>query len=280
MYKVIISLTTSPNRLKLIEPAIISFLNQDYKPTQIEINVPLKYKNKEEYEIPDFLKASVVGSSEADPPKYPTVKIFRIERDIGPATKIVPTLLRYKDDPDAFIITFDDDHKYPEKMVSTLLKGLVKFGDKKIYTIGGLHMFVGSKMTLEGFNPYHTCQVDVLEGVFGVLYNPRLFEDDLMDYMNKVIQCKECLTSDDITLSNYLAWKKVPIIRLNFKNFNKWILYKMIIFKKLHIKDSANDGNAIHLMPGGHKRRYFDACVYLRKKGMLYLNIRKGCIHA
>jgi hypothetical protein len=165
-------------------------------------------------------------------------------------------------------------------MVSTLLKGLVKFGDKKIYTIGGLYMFVGAKMTLEGYNPYHTCQVDVLEGVFGVLYNPRLFEDDLMDYMNKVIQSKECLTSDDITISNYLAWKKVPIIRLNFKNFNKWILYKMIIFKKLHIKDSANDGNAIHLMPGGHKRRYFDACVYLRKKGMLYLNIRKGCIHA
>lgn len=275
MYKVIISLTTSPNRLKLIEPAIQSFLNQDYSVHAIEINIPLKYKNKEEYEIPDFLLPNEEGIF-----KYPNVKIFRPEKDIGPATKVIPTLLRYKNDPDAYIVTFDDDHKYPDKMVSTLLKGLVKFGNKNVYTIGGLHMFVGSKMTLEGFNPYHTCQVDVLEGVFGVLYNPRLFEDDLMDYMNKVIQCKECLTSDDITLSNYLAWKKVPIIRLNFKNFNKWILYKLIIFKKLHIKDSANDDNAIHLMPGGHKRRYFDACLYLRKKGMLYLNIRKGCIHA
>jgi hypothetical protein len=275
MYKVIISLTTSPNRLKLIEPAIESFLVQDYKVHAIEINLPLKYKNKEEYEIPNFLLPNEEGIL-----KYPNVKIFRQEKDIGPATKIVPTLLRYKNDPDAYIITFDDDHKYPDKMVSTLLKGLVKFGDKNIYTIGGLYMFVGAKMTLEGYNPYHTCQVDVLEGVFGVLYNPRLFEDDLMDYMNTVIQCKECLTSDDITLSNYLAWKKVPIIRLNFKNFNKWILYKMIIFKNLHIKDSANDGNAIHLMPGGHKRRYFDACLYLKKKGMLYLNIRKGCIHA
>lgn len=275
MYKVIISLTTSPSRLKLIEPAIESFLAQDYNVHAIELNIPLKYKNKEEYEIPDFLLPNEEGIF-----KYPNVKIFRIEKDIGPATKVVPTLLRYKNDPDAYIVTFDDDHKYPDKMVSTLLKGLVKFGDKNIYTIGGLYMFVGSKMTLEGYNPYKTCQVDVLEGVFGVLYNPRLFENDLMDYMNKVIQCKECLTSDDITLSNYLAWKKVPIIRLNFKNFNKWILYKMIIFKNLHIKDSANDGNAIHLMPGGHKRRYFDACVYLRKNGMLYLNIRKGCIHA
>ena len=104
--------------------------------------------------------------------------------------------------------------------------------------------------------------------------------DDIEGYINEVVKSKECLTSDDITISNYLAWKNIPIIRLNFKNFNKWILYKMIIFKKLHIKGAANDNNAIHLMPGGHKRRYFDACVYLKSKNMLFLNIRKGCIHA
>jgi hypothetical protein len=275
MYRVVVSLTTSPSRLKLLEPAIISFLEQDYVPEAIEVNLPLKYKNKEEYIIPDFLLERPDGTF-----KYPKVKVFRPERDIGPATKIIPTLLRYKDDKDVYIASFDDDHKYPPKMISTLLKGLKKFGNKNIYTIGGLLMFTGPKMTLEGFNPYHTCEVDILEGVFGVLYNPRLFENDIEGYINEVVKSKECLTSDDITISNYLAWKKIPIIRLNFKNFNKWILYKMIIFKKLHIKGAANDNNAIHLMPGGHKRRYFDACVYLKSKDMLFLNIRKGCIHA
>jgi hypothetical protein len=278
MYKVIVSLTTSPSRLKLLEPAIESFLKQEYVPHQIEINLPMKYKNKEEYIIPDFLLPNPDGSGQCL--KYPTVKIFRQDQDIGPATKIIPTILRYKNDPDAYVISFDDDHKYPDKMVSTLLKGLKLYGDKNVYTIGGINMHVGAKMTLEGFNPYVTGQVDVVEGVFGVLYNPRLFDDDLIPYFEKIIKCKECLTSDDITISNYLAMKNIKIIRLHFKNFNKLILYKMILFKGLIIKESEKDGNAIHLMPGGHKRRYFDACIFLKEHGLLFLNIRKGCVNA
>jgi hypothetical protein len=72
--------------------------------------------------------------------------------------------------------------------------------------------------------------------------------------------------------------KDIKIIRLHFKNFNKLILYKMILFKGLIIPEAANDG-AIHLMPGGHKRRYFDACIFLKKNGLLFLNIRKGLQH-
>jgi hypothetical protein len=275
MYKVVASLTTSPSRLKLLEPVIVSLLNQDYKPLQIEINLPEKYKNKEEYIIPEFLLPREDGTF-----KYPTVKIFRQDKDIGPATKIIPTILRYKDDPDIYISSFDDDHRYPPKMISTLLKGLKVYGDKNIYTIGGLNMYVGPKMTLEGFNPYHTGQVDILEGVFGVLYNPRLFGDDLLPYFDKILVCKECLTSDDITISNYLAMKGIKIIRLHFKNFNKLIFYKLILFKGLIIPESGNDGNAIHLMPGGHKSRYFKACIFLKENDLLFLNIRKGCINA
>jgi hypothetical protein len=265
MYRVIVSLTTSPSRLLLLEPVIQSILRQDYPISHIEINLPEKYKNKEEYIIPDFLK------------KYERVKIFRIEKDIGPATKIIPTILRYREDfssPETFIISLDDDHYYPSQIATTLLKGLALYGDKNIYTIGGINMYVGANNTLTSINVYKTAPVDVLEGVFGVLYNPRLFESDILDYINKVIECKECLTSDDITISNYLAWKKIKIIRLNLKSFNKLILYKKILFRNLTIKESEKDGNAIHLMSGGHKRRYFDACLYLKNNDMLYLKIK------
>jgi hypothetical protein len=68
--------------------------------------------------------------------------------------------------------------------------------------------------------------------------------------------------------------KNISIVRLNFKSFNKWTLYKKIIFKKLEIKLSGQDKNAIHLMKGGHKKRYFKACVFLKENGLLYLNIR------
>jgi hypothetical protein len=241
---------------------IQSIYNQDYAVERIELNIPLKYKNKEEYEIPDFVK------------KYEKLHIYRPELDIGPATKIIPTVVRYLKDPDVFIVSIDDDHYYPKQIVSTLLKGLVLQGDGNVYSIGGINMYVGAKMTLTSVNVYKTAPVDVLEGVFGVLYNPRLFQDDTMNYFNTVIQCKECLTSDDITISNYLASKGIKIIRLNLKSFNKLTLYKKILFKNLTIKASEKDGNAIHMMPGGHKRRYFDACLWLKNRDMLHLNIK------
>ena len=262
MYRVIVSLTTSPSRLKLLEPVIQSMLKQDYPVERIELNIPLKYKNKEEYVIPEFLS------------KYPNVHLYRPERDIGPATKVVPTIMRYFKEPNVYIVSIDDDHYYPKKIVSTLLKGIPLYGEKNIYSIGGINMYVGANKTLNSVNVYKTAPVDVLEGVFGVLYNPRLFDEGLMEYMNTVIQCKECLTSDDITLSNYIASKGYSIIRLNLKSFNKLILYKQILFKNLTIKESEKDGNAIHLMPGGHKRRYFDACLWLKERGMLHLNIK------
>lgn len=264
MYKIVVSLTTSPSRLKLLEPVVQSILNQDYEVWKIEVNLPELYKNKEEYEIPSFFS------------KYSKVEIHRTGRDIGPATKVIPTILRYLKDPEVYIISFDDDHRYPSKMVSTLLKGLVVFGPENVYTIGGINMYVAAKNTLVGINVYKTAPVDVVEGVFGVLYNPRLFQEDVKDYFDTVVQCKECLTSDDITISNYLASKKIKIIRLNFKSFNKLILYKKILFNKLTIKESEKDNNAIHLMPGGHKRRYFDACMWLKERNMLYLNIKIG----
>jgi len=182
--------------------------------------------------------------------------------------------MRYIDTPDVYIVSIDDDHNYPSQIVSTLLKGITLHGNNNIYAIGGINMYVGAKNTLTSVNVYKTAPVDVLEGVFGVLYNPRLFNKDLMEYINFVIKCKECLTSDDITLSNYLAWKKILIIRLNLKSFNKLILYKKILFHNLTIKESEKDKNAIHLMAGGHKRRYFDACLWLKNNNMLYLNIK------
>lgn len=262
MYKVIVSLTTSPNRLKLLEPVIKSIYKQDVPIERIELNLPLKYKNKEDYDIPKFLE------------KYDKVHVFRIDNDIGPATKIVPTIMRYLDNPDIYIVSIDDDHYYPSQIVSTLLKGISLYGDNNIYTIGGINMYVGAKNTLTSVNVYKTAPVDVLEGVFGVLYNPRLFQKDLIEYIEFIIKCKECLTSDDITLSNYLAWKKINIIRLNLKSFNKLILYKKILFNNLTIKESEKDKNAIHLMEGGHKKRYFDACLWLKNNNMLYLNIK------
>jgi hypothetical protein len=274
MYKIIVSFTTSPSRIYRIEPIIKSILNQDYKPYKIEINVPEKYKNKEEYIIPDFLLEQEDGMGNKYL-KYPNVSIVRTGKDIGPSSKVIPTLIRYKDDPEVFIVSIDDDHQYPENILSVLVKGLHMYGDKNIYGLGGLDVYAapGMKMSMYGYNK--TYQVSTIEGVFGVLYNPRLVEDDIVEYYDKIMNCSECITSDDITISNYFAWKKIPITRLHFKSMDRWKL-KGMFRKGLVIKDSDKDENAIHLMSGGHGKRYFSACAFLKSQNMLYIKISRG----
>jgi hypothetical protein len=89
MYKIVVSFTTSPSRLYRVEPVIKSILDQDYSVHSIEINLPDKYKNKEDYVIPEFLTSEKLID--------PKVSVVRTGKDIGPASKVIPTLIRYKD---------------------------------------------------------------------------------------------------------------------------------------------------------------------------------------
>jgi hypothetical protein len=286
MYKIVVSFTTSPSRLYRVEPVIQSMFSQDYKPLRIEINLPDKYKNKEEYTIPDFLKPSDnnVSQSIFESAKYPTVFVVRTGRDIGPSSKVIPTLIRYKDDPEFFVVSIDDDHMYPNKVISTLVKGLHLYGDKAVYGIGGLDVYLTPKMGISMYSYEKTYTVGTIEGVFGVLYNPRVCIKDsngvsgiehVNNYYDKIMNCSECITSDDVTISNYLAMKNVPIVKLHFKHMSRNKL-KGAFSKGLTIKESDKDGNAIHMMPGGHSKRYFSACAYLKSENMLHLSIKKG----
>ncbi len=272
MYRVIVSFTTSPSRLLKVKPVIESLLRQDYEIAGIEINLPRKYKNTEEYVIPYFLKSD----DESNVSKlYPKVKIYWIENDLGPATKIVPTILRYINDPDPnlYLVSVDDDNKYPTSVISALLKGMKLYGDKFIYGIGGYNLKIASNCRVE-HHGVREGKVSVIEGVYGVLYNPRLFTEELGIYFAKVLENKKCFTSDDITISNYLAFKEITIFKLHFKCINKLTLWKHFVFKGGQIESAVNDKNSIHKMKGGHKRRYFEALAWLKDQEMLFLPIK------
>jgi hypothetical protein len=272
MYKVIVSFTTSPSRLLRVKPVIESILNQDYEVYGIEINLPKKYKNTEEYILPDFLE---LEENSNICKYYPKVKIFRIENDLGPGTKIIPTILRYIDNPDSnlYLVSIDDDNRYPEKLVSSLLKGMKLYGENHIYCIGGYNLRLASKCRVE-LDEITEGKVSVIEGIYGVLYNPRLFTEEIGAYFYKILENKQCFTSDDITISNYLSFKEINIIKLCFKKFNKVLFWKELMFKNGKIAASKNDKNAIHKMKGGHKKRYFDACIWLKENKMLFLPIK------
>jgi hypothetical protein len=105
----------------------------------------------------------------------------------------------------------------------------------------------------------------------GVLYNPRVCVKDISEiesYYDTVMNYVECITSDDITISNYLAMKNIPIVKLHFKHMYRRKL-KGDFGKGLRIKESDKDGNAIHLMAGGHSKRYFASLSYLKSQNLL-----------
>ena len=109
--KIYISLTSNPLRLKNI-PLMLSFLDLTHV-YQIHINLPKYYRNK---------KKGVYSQKEIDYIKSldSRIKVYRLDKDIGPITKILPTLKRVRDNK-AIIISLDDDVGYPRSIINELI---------------------------------------------------------------------------------------------------------------------------------------------------------------
>jgi hypothetical protein len=115
--KVVLSLTTVPERIKKIKPMLNSLLNQTVRVDRIALNIPEKCKNKD-YDIPNEYNE--------------LCNIFNVGRDYGPGTKYVPTLLREKD-CGTKIILLDDDYIYGKDLIEVLLKESEKNPNKCLY---------------------------------------------------------------------------------------------------------------------------------------------------
>jgi hypothetical protein len=103
--RVIISMTTTPDRIKNIKPVILSLLDQTTKVDQIALNIPYKC-NEKKYIIPEEYSSMV--------------NIFRTNKDYGPGTKFIPTILR-ESECDTIFILVNDDIIYGKDFIETLL---------------------------------------------------------------------------------------------------------------------------------------------------------------
>ena len=103
--KIILSITTTPDRIAHIHPMIKSLLHQTIKVDEIALNIPDVCKNKK-FKIPDYLKD--------------VVTIYKCGRDYGKGTNYMPTLLR-EGDKNTIIILLKDNIIYGEDFVETLL---------------------------------------------------------------------------------------------------------------------------------------------------------------
>ena len=199
MNKIILSLTTIPNRLNPtredfgLRPVLDRLTSLSYKNYEIHLNIPFENKKTfEKYILPDWLENFDKG----------ILKIFRCE-DYGSITKILPTIERI-DDPDTIIITVDDDLKYMDGFIEYHLEKRREYPNSALgfAGIGSLNNTCHFCTTLEV-----DTRVKILEGYKTISYKRSFFEDDFKDFVLGN-------WNDDMIISAYLG----------MRNITKWVM--------------------------------------------------------
>lgn len=197
--RVVISLTTMPSRIERIRPVLNSLLDQDRPADEVLLAVPSEsLRERCPYRVPDFLR----GNS--------AVTVLDCGRDWGPATKLIPAVLR--EQPDTLIIAVDDDNIYPRDMVSTFLRWHREYPDAALGYRGWElppSLDWAAAPTLYATSLPGCRRVDVVTGTWGILVQPRFFDPQLTDYSDYP---RDAFFVDDIWFNGHLARRDVPRI--------------------------------------------------------------------
>ncbi len=174
--RLIVSLSTMPDRIGRLQPTIDSLLNQTRPPDEIVLAVPkFSIRQKREYEIPAYLS------------QIPQVRVLRCEKDWGPATKFIAVV---QDDlaagrNDTLVMVIDDDRIYPRDSVELYLHYHAQLPDAALCFRGGPipRSLNWRDCKIEfGVDLRAPKQTAVITGCGSYLIQPRFFDTSLWDY--------------------------------------------------------------------------------------------------
>ncbi len=179
MSRIVVSLTTVPSRVASLHRTLDSLHRQDLVPDAIELNIPRQYSRRDMGHI-----------AAADLPKG--CALFLQDEDLGPATKVLPTVARYRGQ-DVMIVYCDDDHEYdpgwlrrlvsvaqrhPEAVVAESCVSSRRWETQLRWKRKGPLYRAGRAASLGMWKPmrrdHHHC--DVAEGLGGVLIRPHFID--------------------------------------------------------------------------------------------------------
>jgi hypothetical protein len=176
--RVIVSLSTLPDRIQNLEPTIRCLLRQTRPPDEIIIAVPeFSRRQRKRYVIPEYLGT------------LPRVRIVRCDTDWGPATKFTPVVQAElaAGRHDTLIMVVDDDRVYPTDALETYLYYHRQLPDAAL-------CFRGAPMPSDlkwrkpkitrGDRLREPRQVAVITGCGSYFIQPRFFDQQLWDYSN------------------------------------------------------------------------------------------------
>jgi hypothetical protein len=263
--KIVVSLTTSPKRIVHIQPVIDSILNQTVHVDKIYLNLPKVYKrnNTRFEEIPQFIKDNdriVVNFCD----------------DLGPATKIIPTV--HLEGERTYILSIDDDVYYPPYLLALYLSYSKIFEDCIITgttfmrneTVSDKIWF--DKIVRERCPQFKGCLSDLLEGFSGVLYKREFFTNDLLADFYKNLHVDSCRYGDDLYLSNLFKKHRTKIVAMNI-----YISHNQFNSQLISPLKYGFESDALHKMKSdsplhdGNRNNYKKCSSILKKNHEYYL---------
>jgi hypothetical protein len=224
---IIVSLTTIPERLEKGLPGICidSIMRQTIMPDYIIVNIPEISKSGKQY---SYELAQKLEQTYKDKVffqiKKPVVKVQFGIKDLGPVTKIVPTLdfiekeVDKDVDKDIYIILVDDDCIYNTNMVESLVMTKKKNPHELVIgTSGRLKQknrfeFVGANGSKTSDHIY----VDIMETFPGSFYDYALFKDKINEFRKWLSTMPEfVMLADDIILSFWAKKQGVKLYKIH-----------------------------------------------------------------
>jgi hypothetical protein len=213
--EIVISLTTTPSRIGLIEHTLKSLLDQTRMPGRIVLNIPaFSQREQVPYVVPEALT------------RLQSVHIQRSD-DLGPATKLIPTLDAQP--PDTPILVVDDDRIYPDWLVRHYERAAAAQPDRALTLSGWVapknlidaqttilgNLLMRPPTPIRGTRLRTPRRIDVMQGVMSYLVRPRFFD---LDEVAQFTGPQELCYVDDVRTSALCKVEKwvIPAPSLSF----------------------------------------------------------------
>jgi hypothetical protein len=198
--RVIVSLSTVPDRINNLRPTIRSLLKQTRPPDEIVLAIPeFSVRERRPYVVPKYVS------------RLPRVRVLRCREDWGPATKFIAAV---QDElaagrQNTLIMVVDDDRVYPRDALETYLHYSEQLPDAAL-------CFRGADMPstldwddarmIRASELREPRQVAVITGCGSYLIQPRFFDESLWDYS---VAPQIAFHIDDIWISGWLSRRGV-----------------------------------------------------------------------
>lgn len=256
MEGIIVSMTTTPHRIAKLKVVIESLLNQTVVPDHILVHLPDVFE-RDESTYPSMVAL----------PDWLLPFVHRYKKDMGPITKLHPSIVMASKSVNNLIITVDDDIAYPP----TLVEILTEYAKRWDCCVGAVGLEEKSMAPVR----QHGKECSILEGWAGVCYHSRFFFplDSWEEYVEDVTRDADARLSDDLTISLWLSARRVQRKVVNTPSLNREIFYRKGV-----ILPHGQEHDALHLGGGGKGNnilRYRKAAVRIKRGDIGRLNFQR-----